>query len=1008
MQISKKIVFYYFAHETPGIQRLYTILNTFASNRSEIFMNTPILRRLRHLFVACLLIRIVCVAGAQPTPQAWDCRVIEAGKPELSLEGATFGWTAQDHTEMEIVARTDEAGHCLLKLPAKISQYSTFYVQKEGYLTVMIESLHGMPSEHVIELIKAKPIGGIVTDENGQPIEGAEVKVDTYLLPEFHKQNERAMAPNGARLVRTDREGRWVTPVGSDAAFMFRVLISHPDYCTSDSSVRARDFDDQDSLAPLYDRTYQTVLSSGIPVIGQVVDASGNPVSDVNVSAGHGMEMRQWRSVYQTQSDASGNFSVRFLKDTQQAVLFKKDGFIALFSKLSKRDASDGFSVQLKRGTTVEIHVKDAHNHPLAGAYVRPGTRDVSTLFLNGNTNQDGVWKTASAPDSILPFTVTKPGFQSGTVIRAQGSETPKEIVLKPQPSIEFVVKDAQTSQAIAAFSVKKGSQWQGVLSPFWDRESSAGKEGHLQMQMQEGYASGPGEIVFMVEADGYRPVQTKTYKSIEKDISITIELKKASKIKGIVRGNEGKPLKGALVIRMERHKTLGIEKPGYGGFLDKIERGDMMHVFADDEGRFEIPPGLDTRVLLAISPDGIGAVVDLDESVFQEIEIRPFAVLKGQIKSSTPPTLVLKYPARNLPENLPLVPYFTTQVDSDGAFVFDQIPYGHYELGRSLGEDARRGRQEMSVDQKVELKPGAITSVSIGKIGISVQGQAVLAGGLESEFDWSHGNYELSLAPPISEYPMPYKYKTDEAFQKARKKVEGELMAFVATEEGKAFMKERKDYPVRMQADGKFESLEVPPGRYFLRLKPLTWESLGGGVTSTTPLGMGGIMVTVPADSEASVIDIGQVEVGLVGQLAVGKKAPDFELKDEEGNPVRLSDFKGKFVFLDFWSTTCGPCIFELPALREAYEAFKDQPNFVMLALSLDDDWEAIRRFKRKQSMPWQHVRVGPFGTSPVLDDYGVYGIPENYLISPDGIVLQKSMRGHSVFDAISKVLSK
>ncbi len=122
---------------------------------------------------------------------------------------------------------------------------------------------------------------------------------------------------------------------------------------------------------------------------------------------------------------------------------------------------------------------------------------------------------------------------------------------------------------------------------------------------------------------------------------------------------------------------------------------------------------------------------------------------------------------------------------------------------------------------------------------------------------------------------------------------------------------------------------------------------------------------------------------------LTVGKVAPDFDLPDLEDNYVRLSDFRGKVVFLNFWATWCKPCREEMPSMEILYRNFK-QDGLVVLAVSID-------RVTTKQEIP-------PFVKSlnltfPVLIDswgqtdkrYKLMGVPETYIIDQQGILREK-----------------
>src|SRR5256714_12359312 len=72
---------------------------------------------------------------------------------------------------------------------------------------------------------------------------------------------------------------------------------------------------------------------------------------------------------------------------------------------------------------------------------------------------------------------------------------------------------------------------------------------------------------------------------------------------------------------------------------------------------------------------------------------------------------------------------------------------------------------------------------------------------------------------------------------------------------------------------------------------------------------------------------------VGEPGIINIGQQAPDFSIKDQTGKLVKLSDYRGKVVFLNLWGTWCEPCIKEMPAMEILYQAFKDR-KFQMLAI--------------------------------------------------------------------------
>jgi len=119
---------------------------------------------------------------------------------------------------------------------------------------------------------------------------------------------------------------------------------------------------------------------------------------------------------------------------------------------------------------------------------------------------------------------------------------------------------------------------------------------------------------------------------------------------------------------------------------------------------------------------------------------------------------------------------------------------------------------------------------------------------------------------------------------------------------------------------------------------------------------------------------------------LAVGKIAPDFALTDLNENPIRLSDYRGKVVFLNFWATWCAPCREEMPSMEVLFKNF-EKDGLVILAVSID-------RVTTTKDIP-PFVK-GMNLTFPVLIDswgktdkpYKRMGVPETFIIDQDGVI--------------------
>jgi peroxiredoxin len=113
---------------------------------------------------------------------------------------------------------------------------------------------------------------------------------------------------------------------------------------------------------------------------------------------------------------------------------------------------------------------------------------------------------------------------------------------------------------------------------------------------------------------------------------------------------------------------------------------------------------------------------------------------------------------------------------------------------------------------------------------------------------------------------------------------------------------------------------------------------------------------------------------------LSKGKPAPEFSYKDIKGNLVSLTDFKGKYIYIDVWSTTCGSCRKGLPKLEELIESYKSK-NIVFLGVSLDSKIEKWRKFVEEKSMKGIQL-FGEGWNSQFTKDYAIESNPRFILI--------------------------
>ncbi|MEB2775474.1 TlpA disulfide reductase family protein [Algoriphagus sp. D3-2-R+10] len=130
---------------------------------------------------------------------------------------------------------------------------------------------------------------------------------------------------------------------------------------------------------------------------------------------------------------------------------------------------------------------------------------------------------------------------------------------------------------------------------------------------------------------------------------------------------------------------------------------------------------------------------------------------------------------------------------------------------------------------------------------------------------------------------------------------------------------------------------------------------------------------------------------------LSMGQIAPEIELPNPEGEIVKLSDLRGKYVMIDFWAAWCKPCREENPNVVNLYNEYKDK-GFEVFGVSLDRTKEAWVDAIAEDGLTWTQVSDLKYFNSAAAELYQINAIPATYLIDPDGKIIGKDLRGPSL----------
>jgi len=143
------------------------------------------------------------------------------------------------------------------------------------------------------------------------------------------------------------------------------------------------------------------------------------------------------------------------------------------------------------------------------------------------------------------------------------------------------------------------------------------------------------------------------------------------------------------------------------------------------------------------------------------------------------------------------------------------------------------------------------------------------------------------------------------------------------------------------------------------------------------------------------------------VKPISVGHKAPEFTTMGLDGKPAKLSDYKGKYVLLDFWASWCAPCRQENPNVVKQYNIYKSK-GLNILGISLDVDKNQWQQAIKKDGLTWSHASDLKNFNGPTEALYHINAIPSNFMIDPQGTIVAKNITGSDLEEFLNKTFNK
>lgn len=311
----------------------------------------------------------------------------------------------------------------------------------------------------------------------------------------------------------------------------------------------------------------------------------------------------------------------------------------------------------------------------------------------------------------------------------------------------------------------------------------------------------------------------------------------------------------------------------------------------------------------------------------------------------------------------------------------------------------------EINSNGNYELKP-EVTEPSFYRLNFNDRQYVVLIlTGQETEVEVNvHGNEPTGYSEVSGSYDTQYMRDMDELSKTFKEEVN---------------QLNQRAIEARTNGDvDSFQALNVEyqglNSTHTSELKKIIWESLPSlaafyGVQQLDPeanfafFDSVSIELTRELPTNKMVSNLSQM-VNTRRSLSIGSVAPEIALPNPDGEIVKLSSLRGKYVLIDFWAAWCRPCRAENPNVVRMYNAYSNQ-NFEILGVSLDKTKGAWLKAIEQDELPWQHVSDLKFWNSIAARTYQVNAIPATYLVDPEGKIIAKNLRGKNLEEKLKEI---
>ncbi len=639
---------------------------------------------------------------------------------------------------------TDSQGRCSISLDRKILSLD-INAQKKDYCTINKSwsnsaswplnnvVLARLPQRHVLKMVRAGSVGGIVRNKKGESIDSVEIRFSA-----------RSEEPSGtiyiSRTIQTDTKGCWrVEGVPSEVDYI-NIGLRHQEY--GGDNGRSRSIRGQELLNARALKHVET-MEKGLTITGKVLDDQGKPI----VAATAMMVSRSFNPM-PALIDDSGVFQLACSDDMSAyrqtpVLVVEAPGYAPVRQTISLKPNPEPLEFRLTPGRNITCRVVDTEGRPVIGArtVVGPLPEDSSYSVWLEDTDEQGEFQVPNVPKNDVKLSILKPGYIAVRGFIVGPSDDNIVVTMNRALRVQGMVTDARSGQPIPNFEIAAVFRSDGRIRT--SRPASFA-EGTYELSFDE---ARPETCQLQVSAIGYEPATSEDIRIDEGQRTIDFKLARSQsfdkttagrpreeveptgprRITGVVRDEKGKQVSDAIVsIRPGFTEDKITNTKGVFTLKLRRESASRMGTMSSRE---------ETSYLLVRHKErNLATAMEFDETAANfDIKLTPGVILSGKVVDSegrgipyaelslTFWTSVFGYSSREV-----------TDIDAEGHFEIRAVPPGHrYSVSANAegyGERYIRVNTGDAVNNQMELEPLvlAVTNLSASGIVVDELGQPV------------------------------------------------------------------------------------------------------------------------------------------------------------------------------------------------------------------------------------------------------------------------------------------